>query len=424
MARNPLAEAIAENARQLETLKGAHVEEFLRMLRALQDTVRGRLAGLYPSGKDFDTYQLLRVDRETQAMIEVLEEKASKSYGKKQDQTAKLASGHLIKELDRLSRAFDGKGFSVNLDAAKLISDPERKILAETYRTSVQRWGLGVLNGVRRDLFQMVRGGLKYGDVVSRVAGANAQGFGNVARADAERLVRTETSSLYAAAKSRSIDQAAEKSPELATTWHHTSSYECDYCNELHGTKRPESGFWTVTMGIKVKRTVKVKAPPLHPNCLPPGTRVQTSTGSDPIEKIALGQYVLGGLTGQPRRVTRVHVNYFDGRLVIVSGDDFEIALTGNHPVLTDEGWTAAESIDVGDHVFKHGRKDRALFAHGYPLHVRKVLHMPYRGKVYNLTVDTDESYVASGVVVHNCTCTTVALKPSWEKGLKKLGYL
>ena len=29
----------------------------------------------------------------------------------------------------------------------------------------------------------------------------------------------------------------------------------------------------------------------------------------------------------------------------------------------------------------------------------------PYRGHVLNLSVETDESYIAQGVVVHNCRC-------------------
>lgn len=47
---------------------------------------------------------------------------------------------------------------------------------------------------------------------------------------------------------------------------------------------------------------------------------------------------------------------------------------------------------------------------------IREIETMPYRGKVYNFSVDEDNSYIAGGVAVHNCHDDTVmALAFAWH---------
>lgn len=61
------------------------------------------------------------------------------------------------------------------------------------------------------------------------------------------------------------------------------------------------------------------------------------------------------------------------------------------------------------------------------PLEAMPIEHISSRrfvGEVRNLSVDGDESYVAAGVVAHNCVCRTAPMRKSWRKGLEKLGYL
>lgn len=44
------------------------------------------------------------------------------------------------------------------------------------------------------------------------------------------------------------------------------------------------------------------------------------------------------------------------------------------------------------------------------PVRILKIERRPCTGPVYNLAVEEDESYVADGVVVHNCRSILVAV--------------
>ena len=41
---------------------------------------------------------------------------------------------------------------------------------------------------------------------------------------------------------------------------------------------------------------------------------------------------------------------------------------------------------------------------------IKSIKKIPYSGIVYNLGVDEDESYIANGIIVHNCRCFTIPL--------------
>jgi hypothetical protein len=46
-------------------------------------------------------------------------------------------------------------------------------------------------------------------------------------------------------------------------------------------------------------------------------------------------------------------------------------------------------------------------------MRVTKIERVPFDGEVFNLTVLDDESYVAEGLIVHNCRCTVQTLSGS-----------
>ena len=51
---------------------------------------------------------------------------------------------------------------------------------------------------------------------------------------------------------------------------------------------------------------------------------------------------------------------------------------------------------------------------------IKSIRKVPYSGIVYNLGVDEDESYVANGIVVHNCRCRVIAITaPEVEREIK-----
>ena len=54
---------------------------------------------------------------------------------------------------------------------------------------------------------------------------------------------------------------------------------------------------------------------------------------------------------------------------------------------------------------------------------VIKAVVREYDGMVYNLSIDGDETFIADGIVVHNCRSTTIpAVKPEYDMGAKLKG--
>ena len=255
-------ELLKRHSKEVIDLEQGHADEFLRLLRETQDALRGRLLA-NDSNNPLDIFRLRSVEAETRALIDVLERKASGLYGAVNTESVELSLEHLGQEIDKLSRTFGAEPLKVALDAQKVLADPVRGLLANQFESSVERYGLDLLNGVRRRLFIGLRAGEPLRDVVKDIAGERGA-FGAIGQSNAERLVRTEVSEAYNASHLQGYKQAKQVIPDLAETWVHLGSYKCEPCGQLHGTKRPASGYWTVAVG---KKTRKVAAPPLHPRC-------------------------------------------------------------------------------------------------------------------------------------------------------------
>jgi len=81
--------------------------------------------------------------------------------------------------------------------------------------------------------------------------------------------------------------------------------------------------------------------PPVHFNCLPGDARVSTSG-----------------------RIAAVYRRPYQGFLYVIKTTDGDmLRVTPNHPVLTDSGWKTAQSIDVGDKVFRRNFIPSEAFA-------------------------------------------------------------
>lgn len=257
------ADALRRHSLQVAKLEGAQADEFLRLLRDLQDTLRGRYAAMGGLDKSLDAYRLMQVISETEAGIKVLEQKAGRVFRAGQDDAADLSIDHIIEEIARLSSTFDGERSVISVDAAAVLADPVQGLLANHFDTSVRRYGLDMLNDVRRRLFVGMRAGDTLGSVVSSVSGKQGT-FGTSGRSNAERIVRTEVSQAYGAAHHSSMKQAAKEVPGLKKVWLHVGSYLCKFCGPLHGTERPMDGTWTIKIG---RKTREVAHAPAHPNC-------------------------------------------------------------------------------------------------------------------------------------------------------------
>lgn len=255
-------EALRRHSLEVQKIEGEQAAEFLRLLKHLQGELRERLDAA-ASDETLDAFRIRSVVGETEVGIRALEAKARGQYDKGAEAATNLAIDHLGSELDRLSLAFDSKPLEVTIDAAKALADPAQRLLANHFESSVQRYGIDLLNGVRQRLFVGLRAGDRYGDVVRDVAGEKGP-FGQVGRTAGERLVRTETSQAYGAAQHTGLAQAARQVPSLKKVWLHVSSWRCDVCMPIHGTERPIDGTWTIRMG---RRTKEVAHAPAHPNC-------------------------------------------------------------------------------------------------------------------------------------------------------------
>lgn len=233
------------------------------MLSDLQDVLRGRYAALSGQENPLDVSRLQQIIAETEAGIRVLGAKAGRSFQGTQTDATELSIDHLVEEVSQLSGAFDGRPVDVSISAAKVLADPMQGLLANHFDSSVQRYGLDLLNDVRRRLFVGMRAGDSLRDVVNDIAGDRGA-FGRVGRDNAERLVRTETSQAYGAAHHEGLKEAAKQVHGLQKMWLHVGSYLCKVCGPLHGTTRPLDGTWTIRNG---RKTREVAHAPAHPNC-------------------------------------------------------------------------------------------------------------------------------------------------------------
>lgn len=90
--------------------------------------------------------------------------------------------------------------------------------------------------------------------------------------------------------------------------------------------------------------------PPYGFNCIPYSGKVVTVNGEKPIGEIEVGEVVLTG-EGRWRPVEDVHVNEYDGQLVVLELEgDRVLKLTPNHRVMTvDRGWIEAGDLTETD---------------------------------------------------------------------------
>jgi len=294
MAIRSYAEMLRGHAAEVDQLTVDQAQEFLRLLRDMRERLLGRLtAAPIKDNADFNAFHLRRVLAETEAEIEVLEKKAASAYDKTISAGTKMVVEHLADEVNALSKQFEPRPFEVSLSAAKALADPMTGLLASHFETSIERYGLDVLNGVRSELFTAMRGGQSYRDTIRNVAGMDGP-LGSVGETRAGLLVRTEYSHALGSAKQTGLELASKKVPGLKKMWLHTGSYECPTCKKLHGTVRPINGTWTFITGVHVKRTYTVAHPPAHPHCVCVETAIKNSW-KGPLEKLGYLDGVLPG---------------------------------------------------------------------------------------------------------------------------------
>lgn len=260
MALESVDSLIRRHAREVEHLKESHAAQFQRALEEARKTIEGRLAA---AGDDALTAFRLRSQIfEVEGALRALKDKGTGILVAGETKASELSLEQLNRELRDLGGKF-GDPVRVSLGAARELSDDVRGLLANQFETSMERYGLDLLNRVRGRLISGVITGDSPRQMAAEIVGRSGA-LGEVTKVEADRLVRTEVSTAFGHANTTAMKRAQKSIPDLMKMWVHLGTYVCPMCGPLHRTKRKMDGTWTVKSG---KKTRTVAGPPLHPNC-------------------------------------------------------------------------------------------------------------------------------------------------------------
>lgn len=198
--------------------------------------------------------------------------------------------------------------------------------------------------------------------------------------------------------------------------------------------------------------------PPLHPNCfLHHSVRIMTENGWKTINLIKEGDNVLTH-NGRYRKVTKVldKKERYEGEAVQIrykgkvfgeSNSRNSVTVTPEHPLLTQRGWVQARDLELSDCLFalsnnchycgkkipywktscsskcsatqevknkiskKNTGENNGMFG-VISIPILQIKHKEkFKGeKLYNFSVEEDESYIAEGLVNHNCRCSLLSV--------------
>ena len=135
-------------------------------------------------------------------------------------------------------------------------------------------------------------------------------------------------------------------------------------------------------------------------NCFTAGHKVITKRGLVNIEDVVKGDIVLTH-TGDWQLVNAVMERDYEGDLIKlrVGNDNKGITCTPNHKFLTNQGWVTAECFKTSDKIMLAPIDNKEEYEDVKSVIILKNRHY----KVYNLSVENDNSYTVNGVVCHNC---------------------
>ncbi|MEM0106621.1 MAG: SufD family Fe-S cluster assembly protein [Candidatus Micrarchaeaceae archaeon] len=154
--------------------------------------------------------------------------------------------------------------------------------------------------------------------------------------------------------------------------------------------------------------------------CFEPGVEISTEKGIKKIEEICIGDRVLTH-KNRYRKVYDIQLRSYSGTIYRITANNKIMNVTPDHPILVfekeDKGniigkWIPAKGISESMQLimpkgeFWNKGKGMTMQSIAYAIvAVEKVEEIEKAMvQVYNFSVEEDESYVANGVVVHNCT--------------------
>lgn len=152
-------------------------------------------------------------------------------------------------------------------------------------------------------------------------------------------------------------------------------------------------------------------------SCVTGDTWINTKSGGKQAKDIVVGDMVLTH-KNRYRPVTKVIPTKDKGDIyrLKVSLEIDELYITGNHPVLTQEGWVKVEDLDINKHLVavnneilkndKYHVIDENVSVANDGIEYYSILSLDKTDKVedvYDFTVEEDHSFSCAGVIVHNC---------------------
>jgi len=253
--------------------------------------------------------------------------------------------------------------------------------------------------------------------------------FDNAVQYRSERIARTETVRAYntGTVESWKMSEVVKGKSWLAER----DNRICDWCDAMDGeTVGLEENYFDKGAEIEGESGAVMVAdygdipnPPLHPNCfVDHNIPIYTSRGWVPIIDIAVGNLVLTHRK-RFRKVTQLirstQRNAEIVKIFVRSGDGarkWPLTITANHPILANGKWIDAGNIIAGDKIaflagtdlYKKFTNDQYDFTEMIVAKVEKRTANRVK-RLYNFSVEEDESYIAKGFVSHNCRCALIA---------------
>ncbi len=204
----------------------------------------------------------------------------------------------------------------------------------------------------------------------------------------ASRFARTGTNYVYNAAHlNRYRDTGIVAGVRYAA---HIDNRTSEICRMLNGT------IWAID-------DPNILTPPNHFNCVIQETKIMTIGGEKNIDDVEIGEMVL---THKMRyRPVTASMARTTPQLYKISTNDRSIHLTGEHPLMKYRyeecysEWIQTNRLNIYDFIVIVSENVECIEM----INNIEVLEKPDLEVVYNISVFEDESYIANGIVSHNC---------------------
>ena len=135
--------------------------------------------------------------------------------------------------------------------------------------------------------------------------------------------------------------------------------------------------------------------------CIAKGTPILTWTGEIPIEDIEPGMMVLTE-DGTYKKVLNRYYQGRKGTVILTTFENHKLRCTPDHRILTKRGWVEAENLLGSDEIKIYNVVSQDDVPEETWTHLEKIEVVSIED-VYDLSVETNHSFVANGIVVHNC---------------------